>query len=147
MDGYVVDANLVFSSILNLRSGISTFIQKKQEYGINFFAPEYLKVEIANHHADLLKVSKLTSREILYARDHIYDYVTFFDDDAIPFEEYIKAMRIVRNIDPDDVTFVALNNFLGKKLWTGDLKLYRGLKQKGYEDVVVFQDLQIYYTI
>lgn len=205
MDIYIVDANLIFSSILNLKSGISNFIQNKEEYGIDFYAPEILKVEISNHHSvpvqsslrssctgtgrgqapcsalrslrshnteqgiseiqkkstlrvkffpnftyprpDLLRAGRLSDAEVVYARDHIYNFITFIDDDVIPFEEYIKAMRIVRDIDPDDVNFVALNNYLNKVLWTGDLKLYRGLKEKGYDKVVIFEDLKKMYNV
>lgn len=42
-------------------------------------------------------------------------------------------MRLVRNIDPDDVTFVALTNYMGETLWTGDNQLYKGLKKLGYK--------------
>ena len=51
-------------------------------------------------------------------------------------------MRLIRNIDPDDVTFVALANYMDEKLWTGDAKLYQGLRTLGYENVVNFEDLR-----
>ena len=44
----------------------------------------------------------------------------------IPFEEWIKALRLVRDIDKDDINFVALNNFINQILWTGDTGLYNG---------------------
>jgi predicted nucleic acid-binding protein len=76
-----------------------------------------------------------------------YKYIEFIEDAAIPFEEYIKAMRIVRDVDPDDVHFIALTNYLDRVLWTGDVKLYNGLKAKGYEKVVMFKDISRTYNL
>jgi predicted nucleic acid-binding protein len=42
----------------------------------------------------------------------------------------------------DDLVFVALNEYLDKVLWTGDMKLYKGLKKKGYKKVVTFREIQ-----
>jgi predicted nucleic acid-binding protein len=56
-------------------------------------------------------------------------------------------MRLVRDIDPDDVTFVALTNYMDEILWTGDTKLYNGLKKLGYKKVVNFNDLQKRYKM
>lgn len=42
----------------------------------------------------------------------------------------------------DDLVFVALSDFLNVPLWTGDLKLYRELRAKGYNRVVVFQEIK-----
>lgn len=80
-------------------------------------------------------------------KDKIYGHIQFIDDQIIPFEEYVKAMRIVRDIDPDDVTFIALNNYFNGTLWTGDTKLYYGLKAKGYSKVVNYQDIKKIYSI
>ncbi len=147
MDIYIIDANLIFSSILNIDSGIARFIQNVEYHKVKLYAPELLKVEIAHHHDDILKATGLSSREINYVKDKIYGYIQFIDDQIIPFEEYVKAMRIVRDIDPDDVTFIALSNYLSETLWTGDAKLYHGLKAKGYTKVVNYQDIKKIYNI
>ena len=41
----------------------------------------------------------------------------------------------------DDLPFVALTDYLDGKLWTGDLKLLRGLKAKGYENCLTTKEL------
>jgi len=45
------------------------------------------------------------------------------------------------DIDVDDVDFVALQSFIGGKLWTGDKPLYKGLKSKGFEHVITTSEL------
>ncbi|MEM1324321.1 MAG: hypothetical protein AAGI23_00125 [Bacteroidota bacterium] len=44
MDIYIVDANLIFSGILNLKSGIAQFILNADQYDVQLHAPEQLKI-------------------------------------------------------------------------------------------------------
>ena len=46
------------------------------------------------------------------------------------------AEALTIDIDPDDISFVALSIFLDAYLWTGDKSLYNGLKNKGFERVI-----------
>jgi len=43
----------------------------------------------------------------------------------------------------DDIAFVALNDFLNTKLWTGDKKLLLGLRAKGYLNILSANDFMI----
>jgi predicted nucleic acid-binding protein len=147
MDIYIVDSNLIFSSVLNIKSGIGQFILKSKENNISLYAPKYLEKEINRHFSKIIDRSKLNEEEVQQVIQKIYKNITFINDEIIPFEEYIKAMRLVRNIDPDDVTFVALTNYMDEILWTGDTKLYNGLKKLGYKKVVNFNDLKRRYKI
>lgn len=147
MNAYVIDSNLIFSAILNIKSGIGQFILKSNDYNLTFYAPKYLKSEITKHLYKILSISSLTEVEVNLLIDKIYDYISFIDDKIIPFDEYVKAMRIVRDIDPDDVTFVALANYMNLSLWTGDTKLYNGLKKIGFANVVNFDELKEIYKI
>ncbi|MEM6396443.1 MAG: PIN domain-containing protein [Bacteroidota bacterium] len=147
MSSYIIDANLIFSSLLNLGSGIAQFILNHDEFDVMLFAPERLKFEIENHHDKIVKISRLSTEEVKYARDKLYSCINFIDDQIIPFEEYVKAMRIIRDVDPADVHFVALANYMDEKLWTGDVKLYEGLKSKGYEKVINFSELKIIFSL
>ena len=141
MDIYVVDANLLFSAILNDKSRIGTFIQSSKRYGVALYAPEILRTEIYNHRNKIIEISGYTETEYTYVRDKLYKHIEFVEDSLIPFDEFIRAMRVVRDIDPDDIHFVALTNYLNKTLWTGDVRLYRGLKAWGYDRVVMFKEL------
>ena len=44
-------------------------------------------------------------------------------------------------IDIDDTDFVAITKYLKGKLWTGDLQLSRGLKAKGFKNVLTTSDI------
>lgn len=147
MDIYIIDTNLIFSAALNIDSGIGRFVLRTKEYDVDLYAPLYLKKEITQHTQRIVQASKLSEEEVKTALDKLFQAIVFINDEMIPFKEYVKAMRLVRNIDPDDVSFVALASYMDKTLWTGDQRLYRGLKSMGFEKVVTFEDIKRIYKI
>ena len=147
MDVYIVDSNLIFSATLNIKSGIGQFILKSSDNNVSLYAPKYLQTEIERHFDKIVQRSKLEAEEVRLLINKIYKYITFINDEIIPFEEFVKAMRLVRNIDPDDVTFVALANYMDEILWTGDSHLYLGLKKLGYEKIMNFSDIKQMYNL
>jgi predicted nucleic acid-binding protein len=64
MDIYIVDSNLIFSAVLNIKSGIGQFILKSVEMNVSLYAPKYLKIEIDRHFDKLVQRSKLSSDEV-----------------------------------------------------------------------------------
>lgn len=53
------------------------------------------------------------------------------------------SIRYVRDVDMDDLVFVALNEYLDSTLlWTGDEELYKALESKGYSKVVNFDKIK-----
>jgi predicted nucleic acid-binding protein len=71
----------------------------------------------------------------------VYKQVDFFSESTIPFEFWQKAADFVRDIDMDDITFVALSLFLDIKLWTGDKLLIGGLTKKGFKNIITTQEM------
>ena len=67
--------------------------------------------------------------------------MTFTNEALIPFEFWVKAVNLVREIDMDDIAFVTLAEFLGIKLWTGDKELIRGLAKKDYTNFITTEEL------
>ncbi len=109
---------------------------------VQFYAPDFLRVEIERYIPKLVKLSREEEKIIRRVITLIYSQVTFISDAQIPFEYYKNAVQYVRDVDMDDLVFVALTDFLDETLWTGDMKLYRGLKSKGYTNVVSFQEIK-----
>lgn len=137
----VIDANLVNSAIRTPNSRISRFISRVEPPDVELYAPTYLQYEINRH---LSKISADTGQsidELSVIADKLYDRINFVDDADLPYETIYKAMRLVRDIDPDDVLYVALNDEMNGILFTGDKELYKGLKAKGYTRLVNFATL------
>ena len=147
MDVYVVDTNIVFSSAMNPNSTIGRFIMASNPKNITFYAPEYLQDEIDRHFDRLVEKSKLTEKEVKEQLDLVYSKIHFVPDKDIPMENYLEALPFVKDIDMDDLVFVALNNYKKGILWTGDTSLYRHLIQKGYSKVMNFDELKEKYQI
>ncbi len=55
---------------------------------------------------------------------------------------WLTPIDLVKDIDPDDIVFVALSLYLEAYLWTGDKVLYKGLKAKGFNRVINTQDIK-----
>ena len=71
-----------------------------------------------------------------------YSKINFIPDTSIPFQFFAKAYPLVREIDMDDIVFVALTEYLNELFWTGDKELWEGLRARGYDKVVNFQEVK-----
>ena len=60
--------------------------------------------------------------------EQVFSCIKFISEEIIPFEVWQKALRLVRDVDIDDIAFVALSEYEGVKLWTGDKELITGLR-------------------
>lgn len=138
MKVFILDSNLVFSAALNIKNPIGRFIMSANERDISFYAPEYLTFEIEKYFSKLVEVSQLEEKQVRRIINLIYTQINFISDNAIPVSFYIKALPFVKEVDIDDLPFVALNEYLDELFWTGDKQLYNGLISKGYTRVVTF---------
>jgi predicted nucleic acid-binding protein len=109
--------------------------------GVKFYAPEFLRIEIEKYIPKLIKLSGIEEKVIRRIVTLIYSQIAFISDAQIPFEYFKNAVPLVRDVDMDDLVFIALTDFLDEKLWTGDIRLYRELVSKGYTKVVTFQEI------
>ena len=136
----IVDTNIVFSAILNSNSRIGKVLLNSKEH-FQFFSCNYLRVEIRRHRKKLLKLTKLTEDQLLELTSLITQRITFIDERLIPNDILIKTELQLQTIDPNDTVFVALTKRLKGKLWTGDMRLYNGLKAQRFKDIILTSEL------
>jgi predicted nucleic acid-binding protein len=137
---FVVDTNIVFSAVLNTDGKIADLIMNS--HGIfEFYTCNTLRIELKRHESKLLALSKLSEEALEESIFQITKQLTSIDESLITFEMWMKAVNLVRETDMDDVAFVALAEFLGIKLWTGDKELMRGLAKKGYTNFIMTDEL------
>lgn len=122
----VIDTNIVFSALLNPSGQIGERIINAAE-NIEFYAPEFLRIELKKHTAKLLKLSKLSEVALEELAYIITRNIRFISEEQIPTEIWETTENILQNIDIKDVPFVALSQWLDGYLWTGDKKLSKGL--------------------
>lgn len=113
----VVDTNIVFSAILNTNSKIGDLLMNSDQI-FDFETVTYLLEEIDNHQGKLLEISGLTAEQLKESKFQILSHIKFISEEQIPFKIWHKAAQIVRDVDMDDIAFVALSEYEDVKLWT-----------------------------
>lgn len=127
----VVDTNIVFSALLKIEGRLGNLLLKNNVF--EFCTTERLNIEIEKHRERVITHSKMSLKEFELSKESIYDNINFYYEKIIPFEVWYESLRLVRDTDINDISFVALTEFLDAKLWTGDKKLIDGLRAKGYD--------------
>ena len=144
MTTLIVDTNIVFSVLLTDNSAIGDFIFRAAvEYDIKLIAPEYIRVELSNHFQRAVRLTGLSEAICELRQNAILNQIEIIKESLIPVPQFAEAARLVRDVDIDDVAFVATTLHYQGSLLTGDRKLYRGLLAKGFTDVVSFSDLTL----
>lgn len=136
----VIDTNIIFSLLLNTNSNIGK-IFLGNDNNFKFYSCSYMRFEIEKHWSKLLNISKLKESELQESKYTIYKKINFIDEALIPNEIWNISELLVTDIDEDDIDFLALTMYIKGYLWTGDLKLYNGLKSKKYKRVYTTSDL------
>ena len=136
----IVDTNIVFSALLNTNSRIGQILINGKDY-FDFYSPEYVRFEIFQHKEKIKSIGKLSEDEFIETYSLILRNITILNHSIIPPEIYRDAELLCKDIDIDDTIFVAVSNFAKGILWTGDMKLLNGLKNKGYEQVMKTEEL------
>lgn len=132
MTKIVVDTNIVFSALLNTNSRIGQILISGKAH-FDFYSPEYVRFEIFQHKEKIKFIGKLTEDEFIETLGLILRNITILNHSIIPPEIYRKAELLCQDIDIDDTVFVAVSDFIKGILWTGDMKLLNGLKNKDYD--------------
>jgi predicted nucleic acid-binding protein len=99
----VVDANIVFSGILNTNSKIADILIHS-DLIFDFISPNFLRYEISKNYTKLVKISKLTLNQIKESEYQICKNITFISEESIDQICWIDAEKIVKDVDPKDVT-------------------------------------------
>ena len=109
---FVIDSNIIFSAILRIESPIGKFIMAANSKEVAFYVPEFLKEEIEKHVPKIIQVSGKSESEVRKLISLLYTRILFVSDGLIPFECFSRALPYVKDIDMDDIVFVALNEYL-----------------------------------
>jgi predicted nucleic acid-binding protein len=100
------------------------------------FAPALINHELEVHHRKLMKISKLNDEAITIAKDLIMGRIHRVDDALITASSWQDAEKLLGPIDAFDVPYLALALELDCILWTGDRKVFKGLRKRGFRNVI-----------
>ena len=130
----IVDTNIVFSGILNTKGKICDLIMNSEEY-FEFYSCNYLRYELKKYYPKLKQISKLTYEQIKESEYLITKQIKFYNEEQISEKIWDESKRLVKDIDINDIAFVAMTKHINGYLWTGDKPLHKGLKIKGFKNV------------
>ena len=131
----VVDTNIIFSTLLNSNSTIGNLLFNSDKY-FQFYSCSYMRFEIQKHWERLKKISKLSDEELQVSYLQVLSKLKFINEEIIPVEIWLDSEEITKDVDINDIDFVALTKFLKATLWTGDKVLYNELKKIKFKKVV-----------
>ncbi len=136
----VLDANIVFSGILNTNGKIGDLLINSRGL-FEFIAPNFLRTEIQNHYSKLMKISKMTLENIRESEFQIYTDITFISEEQIKQSTWLASEKLVSDIDIKDIQYVAFSKHFRSKIWTGDKELKKGLEKKGFINFITTDEL------
>ncbi len=105
-------------------------------------APEMLVSEIGLHRPKLMKLLRRTEAEVAELETLVLSRFEIIPNGVINSVNWERAAVLVAGIDERDDHYVALAIQLGYPLWTGDLKLHRGLRKRKFNNVVTTPELR-----
>lgn len=125
----VVGANRIFSELIAANDRLRRTFAREPD--TEFVCPKYVMVELFKHKERIAAATGLEEADLLALLHTLLERIRFYDEDAISIGSWTEAWRLCRDVDEDDVAYVALVLELNADLWTSDGELEAGLRRKG----------------
>jgi predicted nucleic acid-binding protein len=113
---FIVDANMVFSGILNTNGKIGDLLINSK-HSFTFIAPDFLRSEIHSHYSRLVKISGLAIEHIREAEFQLYKDIIFISEEQIKISHWLAADALISDIDPKDRHYIAYSKHFRCKIW------------------------------
>ena len=125
----IIDTNILFSALISTQSHLRDILLESEE---EFYAPNYLFVELFRYKDKMMKYTKLSEEEMYEYLNILTEKIHFIQVDFISTENRQIAYDLCKDKDIKDTLFVVLSLELDAKLWTGDKKLKTHLIKNGF---------------
>ncbi len=135
MKRFIIDANVLFSIFISGREEYLELIKR-----VKLLIPDYALTELQEHQEIILSKTKLKREELTSFTLDILNDVLVVPNFLISTQSYLQAYNWCKDIDLDDLVYVALSIEFNTEFITRDAILYEGLKQKGFTNAILWQD-------
>ncbi len=127
----VVDTNIFISALVSRNEYILRILSRP---GTSFVSTNYVVVELFKHSPRIQRKTRLNNESLLEVLSILIAQVRLIDDGFISVGSWIEARRLTKDVDMDDIAFVALCLELDGVLWTKDEALRSHLIRNGFSD-------------
>jgi len=104
----------------------------------NLVTIDYVFVEIDEYRTVISNKSKLDTSQLIDFTNQIFSKITVLPRYVVSESNIKKATELTKDIDFDDIWFIALSFEYDIPLITRDTKLYTGLQKKGFRNIILF---------
>ncbi len=135
MKEYITDANVVFSCLI---SGRENYQKLFCEY--RFYLPDFALHEIQYYQELILSKTKLAPEKLKEYTLMLFNNITVVPNFLISTQSYLQAFQLCKDIDENDVAYLALSLEFDMTLLTKDEVLAKGLREKGYTKIITMKE-------
>lgn len=122
-----------------LISGRKKYIELAQKH--NFYLPDYAMVELQEYQTVIQEKTRQTDTELSAFTLTFFRHVTVLPNSIISIGSYRTAFELCKDIDRDDLAYVALAIQFDFTLLTRHKPLAEGLRAKGFTNVLTLAEL------
>ena len=137
----IVDTNIIISACLNRNSELFKLIDS-YSIKIDFVISEYVMEEINNHKQRICQKSKVELHIFDNNLNFLLSSLNTLNYQELNKDIIINAKNLTDNIDKKDTIFIAFSIALDSLFWSGDIKLYKALKRKGFANIITTKEFK-----
>jgi predicted nucleic acid-binding protein len=143
MKGYVVDANVIFSSLISGKEVYQAIFDRNK-----FYFPDFGLLEIQKYQSIILEKTQLSKKELEAYTIRLFTHIIVIPNFLISTRSYLSAFEWCKSIDENDVVYLALAIELNAPFISKDDNLVSGLRQKGFTNIMSFKEfINPYYSL
>jgi predicted nucleic acid-binding protein len=136
----VVDTNIFVSALITPNNRLARILSLNS-LPISWISSRVLAIELTKHHSKIVKAAKSNSETIFKNTAFYLQHIKLYDEEVILPIYWEEADSLTKDVDRDDIAFVALALQTDGILWTGDKKLADHLKKMGFNRVISTAEL------
>jgi predicted nucleic acid-binding protein len=137
----IIDTNILISASLDKKSELYHLITN-EFLKLDFVIPEYALEEINTHKIRICTKAKKDIKQFENNLFLLLKTITVLSINEISNTDFLTAEEITKQIDIKDATFVAFSISFKALLWSGDLKLYKALRRKSFNNIISTKELK-----
>ena len=131
MKQYVIDANVIFASLISGKENYEQMFTRQK-----FYLPDFALIEIQKYQPVITSKTQLPFEDLKTYTIGIFERLTIIPNLIISTQSYFRAFDYCKDIDEKDTPYLALAIEFGIEFITNDIELVNGLRAKGFDKII-----------